>query len=48
MKLVGHVVRIGKKGNTDGFLMLNPEGKKSPGWPCRKWGDNIKIDLKEM
>jgi len=29
-------------------LVGKPEGKRSFGWPRRRWEDNIKIDLQEV
>jgi hypothetical protein len=29
-------------------LVGRPEGKRPPGRPRRRWGDNIKMDLREI
>jgi hypothetical protein len=43
----GHVARMGKKRNAYRILVGKPEGKRSLERPRRRWGDNIKIDLRE-
>jgi hypothetical protein len=29
-------------------LVVKPEGRRPLGRPCRRWEDNIKVDLREM
>jgi hypothetical protein len=47
MRWAGHVARIGEKRNAYKLLMFKPEGKRALGRPRYRWGDNIKIDLRE-
>jgi hypothetical protein len=39
---------MGKKGNAYRILVGNPEGKRPPRRPKRKWMNNIKIELREI
>jgi hypothetical protein len=48
MRLAGYVARIGEKRNAYRILVGNLEGKRPLGRPRRRWGDNIKIDLREI
>jgi hypothetical protein len=48
MRWVGHVARMRKKMNTYRILVGKPEGKRPLGRSRRKWGDNIKMDLREI
>jgi hypothetical protein len=48
MRLAGHVVRIGEKGNAYRVLVGKPEGKRPLRRPRRGWKDNINIDLGEI
>jgi hypothetical protein len=48
MKWVGHVARIGEKGNVYRFLVGKPEGKRPPGRPRHRWVDIIKMELAEI
>jgi hypothetical protein len=42
------VAQIGEKTNVYRLLVREPEGKRPPGRPRRKWIYNIKIDLLEI
>jgi hypothetical protein len=46
MRWAGHVARMGEV--FTGFLVGRPEGKRPLGRPRRRWGDNIKMDLREI
>jgi hypothetical protein len=48
MKWAGHVARMGKKRNAYRILMGKPEGRRPLRKPRSGWGDNIKMDLREM
>jgi hypothetical protein len=48
MRWVGHVARMGEKGNAYRLLVGKPEGKRPLGRPRRRWMDNIRIDLGEV
>jgi hypothetical protein len=48
MTQVGHVASIGKKRNTCGLLVGKPEEKRPQGRPRRRWGNSIKMDLREI
>jgi len=39
---------MGKKRGACSVLVVNPEGKGPHGRPRRKWGINIKMNLKEI
>jgi hypothetical protein len=39
---------MGEKRNAYRILMGNPEGKRPPGRPRRKWVDNIKLDHRDI
>jgi hypothetical protein len=39
---------MGKKRNAYRILVGKPEGKRPLGRPRRRWGDNIKMDLREI
>jgi hypothetical protein len=47
MRWAGHAAQAGE--NTCGyrFLVGNPEGKRPPGMPRRRWEDDVKINVKE-
>jgi hypothetical protein len=45
MRWAGHVARMGEKRNACRILVGNPEGKRPPGRPGRRWVDNIEMDL---
>jgi hypothetical protein len=47
MRWAGHVARIGEGRKVYRVLMGNPEGKRPPGRPRRRWKDRIGMDLKE-
>jgi hypothetical protein len=48
MRRAGHVARMGEKRNAYRILVGKPEGRRPLGRPRSRWGDNIKIDLREM
>jgi hypothetical protein len=39
---------MGQKRNAYRILVGNPEGKRPPGRPRRRWVDSIKMDLRVM
>jgi hypothetical protein len=46
---MGGACRVhGEIRNACKILVGKPEGKRSLGRPSRRWGDNIKADLREM
>jgi hypothetical protein len=45
--MAGHVARIGEKRGVHSVLVGNPEDKRPPGRPRRRW-ENIKMDLQEL
>jgi hypothetical protein len=47
MRWAGHVARIGEGRGVYRVSVGRPEGKKPLGRPRRRWGDNIKINLRE-
>jgi hypothetical protein len=47
MRWVGHVARMGKGRGVYRVLVGRPEGKRPLGRPRRRYGDNIKMDLRE-
>jgi hypothetical protein len=48
MRWVGHIARMGAKGNAYTISMRNPEEKRALGRPRHRWKDNIKMDLIEI
>jgi len=48
MILVGHVARTEGVRNTYSMLVGKPEGKRPLGRSRRRWGDNIRMDLREI
>jgi hypothetical protein len=48
VRWAGHVARMGEKRNAYRILVENPEGKRLPGSPRRRWMDNINLDLREI
>jgi len=44
----GHVARIGEGRSAFEILTGKPTGKRSSGWPRRRWEDNIGMDLEEI
>jgi hypothetical protein len=46
--VAGNVARLGDKRNTYKILVGTLEGRRPLGRPCRRWVDNIKIDLGEV
>ena len=45
IRWAGHVARMGEGRGVYGVLVGEPEGKRTPGRPRRRWEDNIKMDL---
>jgi hypothetical protein len=39
---------MGEKRNACRILVRNPEGKRPPGRPRRRWVDNIKMNFREI
>jgi hypothetical protein len=48
MRWVGHVARMGEERNVYRDLMGKPERKRPLGRPRRRWGDGIRMDLREI
>jgi hypothetical protein len=48
MRWAGQVARMVEKRNAYRILVGKPEGKIPLGRPRRRWGDNIKMDLREI
>jgi len=48
MRWAGHAARMGQGRGVHRVLVGRPEGKRPLGWPRRRWGDNIKMDLQEV
>jgi hypothetical protein len=48
MGWAGHVARTGEKRNVYRVILGKPEGKRSLGRLIRRWGDNIKMDLRKI
>jgi len=48
MRWAGHVARMGEDRGVHRVLVGKPEGKRPFGRPRRRWGDNIKMDLREV
>jgi hypothetical protein len=48
MRWVGNVARMGVIRNANKILFGNPEGKKPLGRPRHRWGENIKMDHREI
>jgi len=47
MGWAGHVARMGEENGVYRIFVGKPEGKRTLGWPRRKWVDNIMMDLQE-
>jgi hypothetical protein len=47
MRWAGHVARMGEGRNVYRVLVGKPEGRRPLGRPRRRWGDGIKMDLRE-
>jgi hypothetical protein len=45
---VGHIEHKGEMGNAYRILVGKPEGKRPLGTSKHRWGNNIKMDLKEI
>jgi hypothetical protein len=48
IRCVGHVARMGEKGNAYRLLVGKPKGRRPLGSPKRRWFDNIRMDLVEV
>jgi hypothetical protein len=48
VRWAGRVARIGEKRNAYKILVGKAEAKRPLGRPRRRWGDNIKTDLREI
>jgi hypothetical protein len=48
IRRAGNIARMGKKRNAYTILVEKPEGNRQLGRPSHRWGDNIKIDLREI
>jgi hypothetical protein len=48
MRRAGHVAYIGNMTNSKKNFIKKPEGKRLHGKPKRRWGDNMKLDIKEV
>ena len=48
MGWAGHVARMGEDRGVYRVLLGEPEGKRPPGKPRRRWVDNIRMDLQEV
>jgi hypothetical protein len=48
MRWAGHVVRMGEGRDVSRVLVTNPEGKRTIGRPRRRYGNGIKMDLREI
>ncbi|KAJ4426317.1 hypothetical protein ANN_27131 [Periplaneta americana] len=48
LRWAGHVARMGESRNAYRVLVGRPERKRPLGRPRRRWGDNIKMDLRDV
>jgi hypothetical protein len=48
MRWVEHVARMGEMRNAYKILVEIPEGKSLLGGPRRRWGDNIRMNFREI
>jgi hypothetical protein len=48
MRWAGHVARMGEVRKLYKVLEGKPEGKRPLGRPWRRWGDGIRMDLREI
>ena len=48
LRWAGHVARMEEGRNALKILAGTPTGKRPLGRPRRRWGDNIRMDLKEI
>ena len=48
LRWAGHVARMEQSRHAYRVLMGKPEGKRPLGRPRRRWGDNTKMDLREV
>jgi len=48
MRWAGHVARVREERGVYRFLVGKPKGKRPLGRPCRRWVDNIRMDLQEV
>jgi hypothetical protein len=48
MRWAGHVACMGEERNVYKVLMGKPQGKRPLGRPRHRWGDGIRMDLREI
>jgi hypothetical protein len=48
MRWAGYVARMGEERKLYKVLAGKPEGKRPLGRPRRRWGDGIRLDLREI
>ena len=48
LRWAGHIARMEEGRNVFKILTGTPTGKRSLGWPRRRWEDNVRMDLKEI
>jgi hypothetical protein len=48
MRWAGHVARMGEERKVYKVLVGKPEGRRPLGRPRRRWGDGIRMDLREI
>jgi hypothetical protein len=48
MRWAGHVAHMGEVRGAYNILVRRPEGRRPLGRPRHRWGDNIKMDLREI
>jgi len=48
MRWAGHVARMGERRSVYRVLVGKPEGRRPLGRPRHRWGDNIRMDLREV
>jgi hypothetical protein len=48
MRWAGHVACMGEEKNVYRVLMGKPQGKRPLGRPRHRWGDGIRMDLREI
>ena len=48
MRQAGHVARMGKSRGVCRILVEKPERRRPLGRSCRRWEDNIEVDLQDV
>jgi hypothetical protein len=48
MRWAGYVARMGEERKVYKVLVGKPEGKRPQGRPRRRWGDGVRMDLREI